>query len=82
MTDRSKIPASRLREETFDNKPISGSSNIISSGGVYEALKKKLGTTDTAIKAKSDAEGNEISKTYARISDVIFYEENSQNKEI
>lgn len=74
MADTSKIPASRLKQETFDNKPQDGSGNVISSGAVYNALKEKLNATGTAVKAKADADGNVISKTYARISDVIFYE--------
>lgn len=74
MSDSSKIPASRLKEDTFDATPQAGSKNIISSGAVYDALNDKLGSTATAEKAKADAEGNVISKTYARIADVIFYE--------
>ena len=55
MIDTSKIPASRLKQETFDNKPQDGSGNVISSGAVYNALKEKLDATDTAVKAKADA---------------------------
>ncbi len=75
MTDTSKIPTTRLSKDTFDRQPQSGSSNIISSGAVFDALEEKLGKTDTAAKATADANGDVINQTYARISDVIFYEE-------
>ena len=74
-TDTSKIPASRLNQKSFDAQPQSGSDNIISSCAVYSALEKKLGATDTAARASADASGNIISETYAKINDVIFYEE-------
>lgn len=47
MIDTSKIPASRLKQETFDNKPQDGSGNVISSGAVYNALKPKPMLTAT-----------------------------------
>ncbi len=75
MSDFSKIPASRLQQETFDNIPQEKSNNIISSKAVYKALKEKLNATDTALKAVADAQGNDIGKTYAKIVNVIFYEE-------
>lgn len=74
MSDTSKIPVSRIQKETFDTVPQSGSSNIISSGAVYDALSEKLGKTDTAAKAQADADGNIINKTYAKLSDIISYE--------
>lgn len=74
MTDTSKIPASRLRQDTFDSVPENGSGNVISSGAVYKALEGKLDIAAVADRAKADADGNIIGKTYARISDVIFYE--------
>ncbi len=43
MTDTSKIPCSRLSQDTFDQQPKSGSPNVISSGAVYKALEMKLG---------------------------------------
>lgn len=74
MTDSSKIPVSRLSDKSFDTAPQSGSSNMISSGAVFEALKDKLGKTDTAAKATADADGNIINKTYAKLSDIITFE--------
>lgn len=68
--DTSKIPATRI---IADSEPISGSNNPITSDGVAKALKNVAG--QIAKRAEADAEGNEISTTYARISDVIFYEE-------
>lgn len=64
--DKSKIPASRV---IADTTPIVGSGNLITSGAVATAVKQ--------IKedAKTDSEGNDIGKTYAKIADVIFYEE-------
>ena len=73
--DSSKIPTSRLKKETFDAEPKSGSSNIVSSGAVFTALSNKLDKEATADKATADANGNVITETYAKISDVIFYEE-------
>lgn len=64
MIDTSKIPASRLLKESFDAIPQSGSSNVITSGAVFNALEEKLGKTDTAIKAQADADGNIINQTY------------------
>ena len=78
MTDTSKIPASRVLNDTLDQQPQSDSTNLISSGAVYKALEDKLGKTDTAARASADANGDLITETYARISDVIFYEENEQ----
>ncbi|MBR6082502.1 MAG: hypothetical protein IKP62_06225 [Salinivirgaceae bacterium] len=48
-----------------DAAPTSGSANAVSSGGVYSALAGKLGTNDTAAKATADANGNNITTTYA-----------------
>lgn len=74
MNDTSKIPASRFSQESFDTTPKSGSSNVISSGAVYDALNDKLGKTDTAAKATADAEGNIINQTYAKLSEIITFE--------
>ena len=74
MSDTSKIPAPRFSQESFDATPKSGSSNVISSGAVYDALNDKLGKTDTAAKATADAEGNIINQTYAKLSDIITFE--------
>lgn len=68
--DKSKIPATRL---CLDEKPVSGSDNPITSGAVAQALADV--SAQTAERAVADADGNNIGKTYARISDVIFYEE-------
>jgi len=74
MTDTSKIPASRFSQESFDTTPQSGSTNVISSGAVFNALQDKLGKTDTAAKATADAEGNIINQTYAKLSEIITFE--------
>lgn len=74
MTDTSKIPASRISNESFDATPQSGSSNVISSGAVFTALENKLGKTDTAAKASADADGNIINQTYAKKTEVVSYE--------
>ncbi len=68
--DGSKIPATRLY---MDEIPVSGSNNLITSGAVAQALVNA--SKETAERAVADADGNDIGKTYARISDVIFYEE-------
>ena len=68
--DTSKIPATRL---FLDEKPVSGSDNPITTGAVAKALADV--SAQTAERAVADADGNNIGKTYARISDVIFYEE-------
>ena len=68
--DKSKIPATRIHP---DAKPTNGSRNLITSGAVASALDDVL--AQTAKRAEADADGNDIGKTYARISDVIFYEE-------
>ncbi|MBO5038078.1 MAG: hypothetical protein J6C85_01280 [Alphaproteobacteria bacterium] len=68
--DKSKIPATRIHT---DAKPTNGSRNLITSGAVASALDDVL--AQTAKRAEADADGNDIGKTYARISDVIFYEE-------
>lgn len=68
--DTSKIPATRLH---LDEKPVSGSDNLITSRAVAKALADV--SAQTAERAVADADGNNIGKTYARISDVIFYEE-------
>ena len=68
--DTSKIPVTRL---CMDNTPTSGSDNLITSGAVAQALANA--SKQTAERAVADADGNDIGKTYARISDVIFYEE-------
>jgi len=64
--NKSKIPASRI---VVDNLPIVGSENLITSGAVATAFEQ------AKEQAKTDAEGNNISSTYAKIADVIFYEE-------
>lgn len=74
MVDTSKIPLSRFSDENFDDVPKSGSSNIISSGAVYNALEEKLGKTDTAAKALKDSDGNIINETYLKIDDSLRYE--------
>nr|DAJ70195.1 MAG TPA: hypothetical protein [Caudoviricetes sp.]DAK19495.1 MAG TPA: hypothetical protein [Caudoviricetes sp.]DAY91688.1 MAG TPA: hypothetical protein [Caudoviricetes sp.]DAZ18806.1 MAG TPA: hypothetical protein [Caudoviricetes sp.] len=48
-----------------DTLPVSGSVNAISSGAVFSALANKLDKTATASKASADANGNDISTTYA-----------------
>ena len=63
MTDTSKIPASRFSNESFDSIPKSGSPNVISSEAVFNALKDKLGKTDTA-----------ANQTYAKLSDILTFE--------
>ncbi len=68
--DKSKIPVTRIHTDT---KPTNGSSNLITSGAVASALDNVL--AQPVKRAVSDADGNDIGKTYARISDVIFYEE-------
>ena len=68
--DTSRIPATRL---CMDDTPTSGSNNLITSGAVAQALANA--SKQTAERAVADADGNDIGKTYARISDVIFYEE-------
>ena len=64
--DKSKIPASRI---AIDASPVVGSNNLITSGAVAKAL------DEVAEQVQTDAEGNNISSTYAKIADVIFYEE-------
>lgn len=64
--DKSKIPASRIK---IDTSPVAGSDNLITSGAVATAVEHAIE------EAKTDAEGNNISATYAKIADVIFYEE-------
>ena len=64
--DKSKIPASRI---AIDESPVAGSNNLITSGAVAKAL------DEVAEQVQTDAEGNNISSTYAKIADVIFYEE-------
>jgi hypothetical protein len=64
--DKSKIPVSRI---AVDTEPVIGSNKLITSDAVATAVEQ------VKEDAKTDAEGNDISKTYARIADVIFYEE-------
>ena len=64
--DKSKIPASRI---AVDTEPVVGNGNLITSDAVATAVEQ------AKEEAKTDAEGNDISKTYAKIADVIFYEE-------
>lgn len=68
--DTSKIPPTRV---LIDNLPTEGSQNPISSNAVATAL--KIAADETAKRATADASGNDIEKTYAKIRDVIFYEE-------
>ena len=68
--DTSKIPTTRL---CMDDTPTSGRVNLITSGAVAQALANA--SKQAAERAVADADGNDIGKTYARISDVIFYEE-------
>lgn len=49
----------------LETSPVSGSGNVITSGAVYTALANKLDKTATAVKATSDANGNNIASTYA-----------------
>lgn len=42
------------------------STALVTSGAVYEELEKKLPATGTAAKATADADGNNISNTYAK----------------
>jgi hypothetical protein len=49
----------------LDSSPTSGSNNAITSGAVYTALSDKLSTSGTAAKATADANGNNITTTYA-----------------
>ncbi|MBR1600975.1 MAG: hypothetical protein IJ677_05285 [Alphaproteobacteria bacterium] len=65
--DKSKIPASRI---DLDTSPVAGSNKLITSGAVAQALDEVAEQIH-----QTDAEGNDISKTYAKIADVIFYEE-------
>lgn len=64
--DKSKIPASRV---IADTTPVVGSGNLITSGAVATAVKQ--------IKedAKTDSEGNDIASTYAKLTDIISFEE-------
>jgi len=64
--DKSKIPSSRIAVDTL---PVAGSDKLITSGAVATVVKQ------IKEQAKTDAEGNNISSTYAKIADVIFYEE-------
>ena len=64
--DKSKIPVTRI---IVDASPVAGSNNLITSGAVAQAM------DEFAEQVQVDAEGNNISKTYAKIADVIFYEE-------
>jgi len=64
--DKSKIPVTRI---IVDASPVAGSHNLITSGAVAQAM------DEFAEQVQVDAEGNNISKTYAKIADVIFYEE-------
>ena len=59
------VPSSR----TINNKSLA--ENISLTASDIGALS----LTGTAAKATADAEGNEISSTYAKLSDVISYEE-------
>ena len=49
----------------LDSSPTSGSNNAITSGAVYTALSDKLSTSGTAAKATADANGDNITTTYA-----------------
>ena len=49
----------------LDSSPTSGSNNAITSGAVYTALSDKLSTSGTAAKATADANGDDITTTYA-----------------
>lgn len=49
----------------LESSPVSGSEKAITSGAVYSALSGKLDVTATANKATADANGNNISSTYA-----------------
>ena len=53
------------------NPPKSLSENIVLSAGDVGAL----ALDGTAAKATADAEGNNISQTYAKLADVISFEE-------
>ena len=59
----------------LDKTPTENSTNALTSGAAKTAFDAKLDKTGTAAKATADAEGNEISSTYAKLSDVISYEE-------
>lgn len=59
----------------LDNTPTESSTNVLSSGGTKIALDEKLDVSGTALKATADAEGNNISQTYAKLADVISFEE-------
>lgn len=45
---------------------VSGGAALVTSGAVYSELEKKLSVTGTAAKATADADGNNISNTYAK----------------
>lgn len=58
---------------TFDPTPTAGSKNPVTSGGVKTALDGKLsltGNASSATKAESDWDGNRITDTYAKKTDV------------
>ncbi len=64
--DKSKLPVTRVN---VDASPVIGSNNLITSGAVARAF------DEFAEQVQVDAEENNISRTYAKIADVIFYEE-------
>ena len=58
----------------LDNTPTESSTNVLSSGGAKIALDEKLDVSGTALKATADAEGNEITVTYATKSELSLIE--------
>ncbi len=49
----------------LDDCATANSNNAVTSGAMYQALSDKLAITDTALKSISDANGNNITDTYA-----------------
>lgn len=58
----------------LDDTPTESSTNALSSGGAKIALDEKLDVSGTALKATADAEGNEITVTYATKSELSLIE--------
>lgn len=74
LTDTDPITWESVQSSlTFDTTPTAGSKNPVTSGGVKTALDGKLsltGNASSATKAESDWNGNRITDTYAKKTDV------------
>ena len=58
----------------LDDTPTDSSNKALTSGGAKKALDNKLDKTGTAVKATSDASGNNIATTYATKTEVSSVE--------